>query len=153
MRPGVTLAAVVSLMGWVAPSLDAQQSACPPQSVLVSVVNRKGELVRDLKPKDFHGTFRGQPVQIRAATWTARPPRVVVAFDTSGSMSRPGMAWGLARYFATVFFSSAPPESSLALITFGESVRQVDAVHEIVARGSFLQHNSCQGGGITPMAR
>jgi len=87
-------------------------------------VDRKGELVRDLKPENFRGTFRGKPVQIRSANWTTRAPRVVIVLDTSGSMSAPGVGWSLARNFASLFATAAPLETSLALLTFGDRIRE-----------------------------
>lgn len=70
---------------------------------------------------NFRASLRGKPVRVVSAAYDTGPKRVVIVVDVSGSMTGSGrLRWGLA--FAQYVVSLAPPETSLALITFSNGI-------------------------------
>lgn len=89
--------------------------------ILVEVVNSSGQGVYDLGEANFEVALDGRPVRGVRVGRRAGELSVVVAIDVSGSMQGAGIA--AAKAAAVQFIERLGPESSCALLLFGERVQ------------------------------
>ena len=78
----------------------AQSAASiPARSILVNVLDRSGNAVRDLTNNNFRVKVNGRPAAISGASYSLAPRRIVVLLDMSGSMGgeKDGKKWQIAR--------------------------------------------------------
>jgi len=106
-------------------SLPAQHSGCTKRSIAVGVVDQAWNLVPKLSVADFRGTVRGHDVQILSAAVDSSPRRIVALLDVSGSMIS-GSGWRAEKSISEYLLRFAPPQASVAQMTFGERI--LDAV-------------------------
>lgn len=104
---------------WLSPELPAQENPCLNRTFAVSVTTQGGELVKGLGVANFHGKFRGKPVQVSSAVYDTGPRRVVIVLDASSSMFE---SWTIELTVAKNLISSSPAENSFALLTFASQV-------------------------------
>lgn len=103
---------------------QAQSVDCQRRTVAASVVDRDSFPIGGLGPARFAGAMDDEPVTVRDAKMDARPRRVAVLLDTSGSMrNKAGDKWKVALQVAGDVVSFLPAEHSLALLTFSDRVR------------------------------
>ena len=98
------------------------------RSLLVNVLDRNGNPVRDLTKDSFRVKVNGHPTAIVEAKYVAAPRRVVVLLDTSNSMSgnNPGSnKWRIAREALEDLLKETPAEEQIALLTFSTKVNDV----------------------------
>ena len=72
---------ILSLSGFAQPS-----PSVPSRSILVNVLDRDGNAIRDLTKDSFHVKINKQPVVVLGADYDLAPRRIVVLLDMSGSM-------------------------------------------------------------------
>ena len=107
----------VSLAASLVRVASAQQDPCLDRSIAINVLTEKGESVEGLSEQKVRAEVQHQPVQIVSLKRDTAPRRIVIAIDTSGSMTRQSQ-WGNAMWAASEMFSIAPPDTSFALVTF-----------------------------------
>ncbi len=90
-------------------------------TIPVTVLDRKGVLVRGLTPQNFQAEFKGQPVRIVSAESDAQPRRIVILLDTSSSMAW-GSKWTLARKGAEDIMMHVRPENQIAVLLFSDKI-------------------------------
>lgn len=71
--------------------LPAQQSGCASQTIFAGVENEKDEAIAGLTAADFHAMLEKQIVQVSSAE-PYPLHRIIIVFDTSGSMRVPFVA-------------------------------------------------------------
>ena len=67
-------------------SAFAQPSTTANRSLMVNVLDRSGNAVRDLTKENFQVKINKQPVVVLGAEYSLAPRRIVVLLDMSGSM-------------------------------------------------------------------
>lgn len=103
---------------------NGQPADCQRRTVPASVIDRDGFPIGGLTPARFAGRLDEEPITIRDAKVDARPRRVVVLLDTSGSMrNKAGDKWKVALQVAGDIISFLPAEHSVALLTFSDRVQ------------------------------
>jgi Mg-chelatase subunit ChlD len=118
-------ALAASLLLAALPARGQEQSppgSCLRRTVLANVIDRQGFPVDGFGRDHFRASFRGEPVQIVSAEMDARPRRIVVVLDASGSMIASPTKWDVARRAAGDLVALVPAENATALITFGDRV-------------------------------
>jgi len=123
--PKLFLAAVLpilSLSGFAQPSPSA-----PLRSILVNVLDRNANAVRDLTKDSFHIKINKQPVVVLGADYGLAPRRIVVLLDMSGSMGgqRDDNKWRIAREAVEDLIAQTPADVPIALLTFSDQVHDV----------------------------
>jgi hypothetical protein len=123
--PKFLLAAVLPILflpGFAQPSPSA-----PSQSIVVNVLDRNGNAVRDLTKDNFHVKINKQPVVVLAANYGLAPRRIIVLLDMSGSMGgkRDTNKWRIAREAVEDLIAQTPPDVPIALLTFSDQVHDV----------------------------
>jgi hypothetical protein len=103
-------------------SIFAQQPDCRHRTIPVNVVDDKDVPVAGLTAENFRGEFRGEPVRIVSADFGARPIRLVILLDLSGSMGA-GEKHLVADILVSQILLSALNGSQVALITFSDKVQ------------------------------
>ncbi len=104
------------------------QSA-PTQStsaLLVNVLDRKGNAVRNLTKDNFRVKVNGHPAAVVAAGYGLAPRRIVVLLDMSGSMAgatEKNKKWQVAREAIEDLIAESPADVKVALLTFSSQVR------------------------------
>jgi hypothetical protein len=107
-----------------APAL-AQDPSCLHRQVPVNLVDHSGYPQRDIETAGLRGDFRGKPVQILSITKDARPRRIIILLDTSGSMlETENKKWMMALQVAGDATAFLPPDSEVALYTFAEEIEE-----------------------------
>lgn len=66
--------------------LQSQEDTCLKRTIELSLVNSKGQVVKDSDPSMFAATYRGKSVRILSVAQDHGPRRVVILLDASGSM-------------------------------------------------------------------
>jgi len=105
----------------------AQQVPNPPtRSVLVNVLGRHGNALRDLTKESFRVRLDGKPAAILDARYSVAPQRIVVLLDVSGSMAgESSEKWRMAREAVDDLLAQTPGDVPIALVTFSGKVRDV----------------------------
>src|SRR5207245_4659660 len=122
------LPATVVLIVASAGAALAQSQSCQHYAVPVAFRDAQDLPIHDISPTDLEAKLRGKPVRILSLTPDARPHRVVLALDASGSMGiaeyNTRSAWLLEPLLAANFYARVRDRSQLALITFNEQVNE-----------------------------
>ena len=106
----------------------AQQVPSPPtRSVLVNVLDRHGNALRDLTKESFRVRLDGKPAALLDARYSLAPRRIVVLLDMSGSMTGEASSekWRMAREAVDDLLAQTPGDVPIALVTFSGKVRDV----------------------------
>jgi Mg-chelatase subunit ChlD len=110
--------------------LAAAQTA-PTQSsrsLLVNVLDRNGNAVRNLAKDSFRVKVNGHPAALLDAHYNLAPRRIVVLLDMSSSMAgetEKSKKWGMAREAIEDFLTETPAEVQVALITFSSKIHDI----------------------------
>lgn len=126
----LALLALVSLL--LSTPMRAQTKPDPLERIVpVSVMTERGEVVKGLTPDRFRASIGHHAVQVASAD-ESPPHRVVLLFDTSGSMIdiRP-----IALVVAQWLVGHTPERVPLGMLTFGEAVKDrvaLTADHTVV---------------------
>jgi Mg-chelatase subunit ChlD len=105
-----------------------QISDSQPRSILVNVLNRQGDALRDLDKLSFRVRLNGRPADVLDANYSIAPRRIVVLLDVSGSMrgtSEKNNKWQIARDALQNLLDQSPQEVSIAVLTFSTQVHNV----------------------------
>jgi Mg-chelatase subunit ChlD len=113
---------LLSTLFFVPTCLFAQQPDCLHRTIAVSVVDEKDAPIAGLTAENFRGSFRGAPVKIVSAKFDARPIKLVILLDLSGSMAL-GSKLRVAQFIVADALSSAPAGSQVALITISDKAK------------------------------
>lgn len=115
-RLGIALPLAVLLL---ATSLEAAEPACLERILPVTVKDKESKLIEGLRPEDFRGEFRKQPVEILSVDWDEGPRRIVLVLDHNGSME---VALPLVQKVAQRMIEGVPSDLSMAMLVFGKQV-------------------------------
>lgn len=116
-----------SLVGLIATSISLLTPSATAQattSLLVNVIDRKGDAVRNLTRDDFRVRVNGRPATLHEASYSLAPRRIVALLDMSGSMSG-DKRWRIASEATEDFLTDTPTDVSVALLTFSDRVHDV----------------------------
>jgi von Willebrand factor type A domain len=93
-------------------------------SLLVNILDRKGNPLRDLTKDNFKVKINGHPASIDEADYSLGPRRIVVLLDISGSMKGPprSQKWRVVREALDDLLSETPSNVAIALLTFSDQV-------------------------------
>jgi Mg-chelatase subunit ChlD len=122
------------------------------RSLIVNVLDRNGNAVRDLTKDSFRVKVNGHPAAIVAASYDLSPRRIVVLLDMSGSMSggaEQSKKWRIAREAVEEFLVETPADVQVALVTFSSKVHNV--IELSLDRSSieaWLKHGSSERSDI-----
>jgi hypothetical protein len=97
-------------------------------SLLVNVLDRDGNAIRDLTKDDFRVKVNGHPVPLLDLHYTVAPRRIVVLLDMSGSMkgvTEKSTKWNLARLVLDDLLAETASEVPIALFVFSSQVDNV----------------------------
>jgi len=125
----------------------AQSAASiPARSILVNVLDRSGNAVRDLTNNNFRVKVNGRPAAISGASYSLAPRRIVVLLDMSGSMGgeKDGKKWQIAREAVQDLLAESPGDVPIALLTFSDQVHDVFAFSQRSTISRWLQEASSQ---------
>jgi hypothetical protein len=101
------------------------RSLCLHRQVPVNLLDHWGYPQREIETADLRGDFRGKPIQILRVSKDARPRRIVILLDTSGSMlETENKKWMMALQVAGDAAAFLPPDSEVALGTFAEKIEE-----------------------------
>jgi hypothetical protein len=108
-------------------------SSCDPVrrtpwgTIIVNVLDRNGNPLRDLTKDSFQVKINKQPVTVLSASYEIAPRRIVVLLDMSGSMggNADSKKWKIAREVVEDLLTQTPPEVQIAFLTFTEQVHDV----------------------------
>lgn len=110
--------------------LAAAQTA-PTQttrSLLVNVLDRNGNAVRNLTKDSFRVKLNGHAAALLDAHYNLAPRRIVVLLDMSGSMAgetEKNEKWRIAREAIEDFLTETPAEVQVALVTFSSKIHDI----------------------------
>lgn len=124
---------VVLILTTFFPSGIAQQVTSPPatRSVLVNVLDRHGNALRDLTKESFLVRLDGKPATLLDARYSLAPRRIVVLLDMSGSMTEESSEKRrMAREAMDDLLAQTPADVPIALLTFSGKVRDVFDFHQ-----------------------
>jgi len=152
MRQLPHILVVAFVAGFVTP-VPTQIEPCLDRTIPVNIYAWREEAVTPLTSANFQASIRGKPIQVTSVTYDRGPLRIVILLDVSGSMaSESRLQWGLE--FARDLISSAPPQDSLALLTFNSRIVNAIAFGQdrttFLAEVDKLQHTDW-GRGKTAM--
>lgn len=101
--------------------------SAPCRSIIVNVLDRNGNPLRDLTKDSFQVKINKQPVTVLSASYEIAPRRIVVLLDMSGSMggNADSKKWKIAREVVEDLLTQTPPEVQIAFLTFTEQVHDV----------------------------
>jgi hypothetical protein len=102
--------------------VPAEGNPCLDRTVAVTVTTEDGRLVKGLVAANFRATSRGHAVRIVSATYDTGPRRIVLLFDTSGSVIGDKALMSVSLKVAEDLVSAAPPQCSMAFLTFAGNV-------------------------------
>ncbi len=89
-------------------------------NLALTVVDRRGRPITDLRPDEIEILDEGQPVTIER--WSAEPDALVVALVIDGSGSMRGERLTAARAAAEAFLRQMPPGVEVLVVRFADSV-------------------------------
>ncbi len=103
----------------------AQDPSCLHRQVPVNLVDHWGYPQRDIETSALRGDFRGEPIENLRVAKDARPRRIIILLDTSGSMlESENRKWTLALQVAGDAAAFLPQDSEVALDTFAEKIEE-----------------------------
>ncbi len=121
-------------------------------SLLVNVLDRKGNAVRNLTKDNFRVKVNGHPAAVVAADYGLAPRRIVVLLDMSGSMAgraEQNNKWQVAREAIEDLITETPADVQVALITFSTQVHDVfDFSQNRASIAAWLKQGSSQRSDI-----
>ena len=122
MRTPVRIALLATLLAASIPRLPATDDPGLNRTVAVNVKTEDNQLVKGLTASNFQAKMRGNSIDIESAKYEDGPRRVLILFDTSGSMgeSEGHWRWGIEMANNLVFL--APPLTNFALMSFSSSI-------------------------------
>jgi len=97
-------------------------------SLLVNVLDRNGNAVRNLSKDSFRVKVNGHPAGVVAADYSLAPRRIVVLLDMSGSMAgetEHSKKWKIAREALEDLLAKTPADVRVALVTFSSRVHDI----------------------------
>jgi len=100
-------------------------ASIPTRSILVNVLDRSGNAVRDLTKGNFQLKINKQPVGVIGTDYSLAPRRIVVLLDMSGSMSGRRDAnnkWRIASEAVEDLLAQTPADVPIALLSFSDHV-------------------------------
>lgn len=99
----------------------------PSRPIIVNVLDRNGNAVKDLTKDSFRVKINKQPVTVLSASYEIAPRRIVVLLDMSGSMggTSDSKKWKIAREVVEDLLTQTPPEVQIAFLTFTDQVHDV----------------------------
>jgi len=98
------------------------------RSLLVNVLDRNGNAVRDLTKDGFRAKVNGRAAALVEASYSLAPRRIVALLDMSGSMAgetEKNKKWQIAREAVEDLLLGTPADVKLALLTFSSHVHDV----------------------------
>jgi Mg-chelatase subunit ChlD len=103
---------------------QSSQSQLRSSSLLVNVIDRKGDAVRTLAKDSFRVKVNGQPAAISEVSYSLAPRRIVTLLDMSGSMAGEtgDKRWRIASEAIEDLLKDSPSDAPIALLTFSENV-------------------------------
>jgi Mg-chelatase subunit ChlD len=110
----------------LAPAQSAPKQAA--SSLLVNVLDRNGNAVRDLTKDDFRVKVNGRLAELLDARYSSAPRRIVVLLDMSGSMAggtEKNKKWEIARGAVEALLTETPADMQVALVTFSSKVHDI----------------------------
>jgi hypothetical protein len=88
----------------------------------VNVLNRQGNIVRDLRKENFRILIDGQSVEAQDAQYDVAPRRILILLDISWSMGTANGAnsgkWRVACEAVATLLAQTPADTPIALIVF-----------------------------------
>lgn len=93
-------------------------------SLLVGVLDSRGNAAPSLTKNNFRVKVNGHPAVLRDAPYSIAPRRIAVLLDTSGSMAGK-TKWLIAREAVDDLLSDTPADVHIALLTFSDQVHDV----------------------------
>jgi len=112
----------LSLIFALSPLTLAQSESCRNRTLAVNVYDQKGEPVKNLNAGNSRGKLRGRPIRITSATNDARPCRVVILVDVSGSVLGASWVTDEAATFIRNLLSASPTSVSFAFMAFASRI-------------------------------
>jgi len=107
-------------------SSPAQQiTSQPVRSLLVNVLDRNGNAIRDLTKDNFRVKVNGHPASVLDASYSLSPGRIVVLLDMSESMAGEKgdkSKWQIAKDAVTDLVTMTPTGVPIALVAFSDHV-------------------------------
>jgi hypothetical protein len=122
MRGVAAFASGVILLGSVSRPVPAQDAPCTTRTILATVIDQQGNVVRGLTAANFRGKFRGQPVRILSLAPDNHPQRIVIVLDLSGSMWGEHGEWEIVPELIADAFRIMAAECSFALVVFSGAI-------------------------------
>jgi len=102
---------------------------CPPQPVIVTVLNARGLPIPDLPASAFKASSGGKTVSVTSASLRSDPStRTYVLLDVGATMGGFGAQgidkWKMARAAAADFLNVAPAQAEISLSTFSATIER-----------------------------
>lgn len=100
----------------------------PASSLLVNVLDRNGNAVRNLTKDDFRVKVNGHPAALLDAHYNFAPRRIVVLLDMSGTMAgvtEKNNKWRIAREAVEDLLTETPADVQVALVTFSYNAHDI----------------------------
>lgn len=103
--------------------------SCPPQAVIVNVLNAHGLPISDLSASSFKASYRGKPLSVLSASFRSDPStRTYILLDMGASIGGFGAQginkWKVARAAASEFLNGAPAQAEISLSTFSATIEK-----------------------------
>ena len=98
------------------------------RSLLVNVLDRNGNAVRNLTKDSFRVKVNGHAAALLDAHYSLAPRRIVVLLDMSGSRAgetEKNEKWRIAREAIEDFLTETPAEVQVALVTFSSKIHDI----------------------------
>ena len=127
MRRSWKLILLASILLLGDPSFAQPSRPQPLASLLANVIDRKGDAVRNLTKDNFRVKVNGHPANLKEASYTLAPRRIVLLLDMSASMAGDlrGQKWQIGREAAVDLLAETPEDVPIALLTFSDKVDNV----------------------------
>jgi hypothetical protein len=121
----ISLVFVVVLLACTSLVLAQPAPKQPTPSLLVNVLDRNGNAVRDLTKDNFRVKVNGHSAALLDAHYSLAPRRIVVLLDMSGSMagmSENNKKWRIAHEAIEDLLRETPADVQVAMLTFSSQV-------------------------------
>jgi hypothetical protein len=125
-KMSLVLASFILTCAFLPGSQPAPQQ--PSTSLLVNVLDRNGNAVRDLTKDNFRIKVNGHPAALIDSQYSLAPRRIVMLLDMSGSMAgetEKNKKWPIAREAVEDLLVETPADVQIALLTFSSQVHDV----------------------------